>query len=94
MVTGVKRVVIMVQENHTTDNYFAGLAPWGANVATGWTAEPNPPVHNPRHARRDYFNWLQGRGGHPRTQFDTVQVLPYYLWLAINGAFLENHCAG
>jgi phospholipase C len=23
----VSRVVIMVQENHTTDNYFAGLAP-------------------------------------------------------------------
>ena len=23
----VKRVVIMIQENHTTDNYFRGLAP-------------------------------------------------------------------
>jgi len=26
----------MIQENHTTDNYFRDLAPWGANVATGW----------------------------------------------------------
>jgi hypothetical protein len=31
----VKRVVIMVQENHTTDNYFPGLAPYGGAVATG-----------------------------------------------------------
>jgi hypothetical protein len=27
-------------------------------------------------------------------QFDTARVLPYYLYLAITGAFLENHCSG
>jgi phospholipase C len=32
----VKRVVIIVQENHTVDNYFRGLAPYGGNVATDW----------------------------------------------------------
>jgi hypothetical protein len=90
----VKHVVIMVQENHTTDNYFGALAPWGANVATGWPVEPDPPVHNPWHGRKDYFNWLNGAGSHPSTQFDAAAVLPFYLWLAINGAFLENHCAG
>jgi hypothetical protein len=26
-------------------------------------------------------------------QFDTVGVLPYYLYLALTGAFLENHCS-
>ena len=36
----VKRVVVIVQENHTTDHYFGGLAPWGANVATGWPPYP------------------------------------------------------
>ena len=29
MADRVGRVVIMVQENHTTDNYFRGLAPFG-----------------------------------------------------------------
>ncbi len=38
----VARVVIMVQENHTTDNYFRGLAPYGANVATDWPIAANP----------------------------------------------------
>jgi phospholipase C len=28
----VKRVVILVQENHTVDSYFRGLAPHGGNV--------------------------------------------------------------
>ena len=32
----VKHVVILVQENHTTDNYFRAMAPYGANAATGW----------------------------------------------------------
>ncbi len=38
----VKHVVIMVQENHTPDNYFGGLAPWGANVVANWPVEPKP----------------------------------------------------
>jgi phospholipase C len=64
--SAVKRVVILVQENHTTDNYFAGLAPWGANVATGWRAAPNPPPQPPfsagypRHDRHAHFDWLTG----------------------------------
>jgi phospholipase C len=36
---GVEHVVVLVQENHTMDNYFAGLAPWGVNVAAGWPVE-------------------------------------------------------
>jgi len=31
----VSHVVIMVQENHTTDNYFRSMAGYGANVAGG-----------------------------------------------------------
>ena len=91
----------MVQENHTTDNYFRGLAPWGANVVTSWPTEPNPPTADPNHDRRAYFRWLlqytdwlnnQINGEH--AQFDTANILPYYLYLAVTGAFLENHCAG
>ena len=41
----VKHVVIMVQENHTTDNYMRGLAPYGANVVTNWPIAANPPIN-------------------------------------------------
>jgi hypothetical protein len=73
----VKRVIIMIQENHTTDNYFGGLAPWGANVAHGWPVSTNPPpsppysAYYPPHHRRAYFDWLTtGKADH--TQFDTA----------------------
>lgn len=97
----VKHVVIMVQENHTTDNYFGGLAPWGANVVANWPVEPNPPTADPPHDRQHYYRWLHRyadwlrrpvNGEH--AQFDTATVLPFYLYLALTGAFLENHCAG
>src|SRR5689334_4236954 len=46
---GVDQVVVLVQENHTTDNYFSGLAPWGANVAAGWPVQPNPATSDQPH---------------------------------------------
>ena len=90
----VKRVVIMVQENHTTDNYFRGLAPYGGAVATDWPLSPNPPASDQPHDRKAYFEWLTGASTGAHVQFDTAAVLPYYLYLAVTGAFLENHCAG
>ena len=93
------RVVIIVQENHTTDNYFRGLAPWGANVVTGWPTVKNPPpqppfsAYYPPHDRHAYFDWLT-KGTAEHSQFDTAADLPFYLYLAITGAFFENHCAG
>lgn len=39
----IGHVVVMVQENHTTDHYLSGLATHGVNVATGWPVTPNPP---------------------------------------------------
>ena len=90
----VKRVVIMVQENHTVDCYFRGLEPYGGNVATGWPLAQNPPPRDPPHDRRAYFNWLTGASTGEHVQFDTANLLPYYLYLALTGAFFENHCAG
>jgi uncharacterized protein YegP (UPF0339 family) len=90
---GVDHVVVLVQENHTTDNYFSGLAPWGVNVATGWQVQPNPPVTDQPHDRSAYYKWLT-TGKATRAAFDTLAVLPYYSYLALTGAFLENHCAG
>ena len=40
----VKRVVVMVQENHTTDNYFRDLAPYGAQVLSYWPTKTTPPA--------------------------------------------------
>jgi hypothetical protein len=90
----VNRVVIIVQENHTIDNYFRGLAPYGAAVATDWPIAPNPPAGDQPHDRRAYYEWLTGASTGAHVQFDTATVLPYYLFLAVTGAFLENHCAG
>ena len=90
---GVEHVVVLVQENHTMDNYFAGLAPWGVNVATGWPVEPNPPVKDQPHDRHAYYQWLTN-GTATHTSFDTLTVLPYYSYLALTGALLENHCSG
>jgi hypothetical protein len=89
----VEHVVVAVQENHTTDNYFRRLAPYGANVAADWPLTPNPPSHDQPHDRRAYYDWLT-KGTAEHSQFDTAAVLPYYLYLALTGAFLENHCSG
>jgi hypothetical protein len=90
----VKRVVVMIQENHTVDNYFRGLAPFGAAVASDWPLSANPPASDNPHDRKAYFEWLTGASTGAHVQFDTRAVLPYYLHLALTGAFLENHCAG
>jgi len=90
----VKHVVIMIQENHTTDNYMRGLAPYGANVATNWPIAANPPTSDPPHDRHAYFQWLMHQITGAHVQFDTQAVLPFYAYLAATGAFLENHCSG
>src|SRR3954454_13358042 len=88
----VTRLVVFVQENHTTDNYFRGMAPYGARVASHWRVSPNPPQSDHPHDRRAYFHWLQ-TGRATAVQFATRRVLPYYLYLATTGAFFENHCS-
>jgi hypothetical protein len=94
----VDRVIVFVQENHTTDNYFTSIRAWGANVAAGWPEQPNPPAHDQAHTRAAYAKWLHaqqaGTTWTTHTQLDTDTVLPYYSYLAKTGAFLENHCSG
>lgn len=90
----VEHILIAVQENHTTDNYFRGLAPYGANVVSDWPLAANPPVRDQPHDRHAYYEWLTGKSRGEHNQFDTAALLPFYLYLALTGAFLENHCAG
>src|SRR5436190_16417344 len=89
----VRRVIVMVQENHTTDNYFRAMRAYGARVADSWPTTPNPPRGDPPHDRHAYFAWLT-RGAAAHVQFDTRAHLRFYLHLALTGAFLENHCSG
>src|SRR4051794_13321001 len=88
----VGRVVVIVQENHTTDNYFRALRRYGANVATGWPTTPNPPARDPPHHRHAYFRWLT-RAQAEHVQFEARTSLRFYLHLALTGALLENHCS-
>jgi hypothetical protein len=72
---------------------------FGAEVATGWPVQSNPPAHDPPHTRAAYAKWLRAQQAGTTTpathsQFDDVAVLPYYAYLAASGAFLENHCSG
>jgi phospholipase C len=90
----IDHVVILVQENHTTDNYFRSMAAFGANVATDWPISPNPPASDQPHDRHGYYRWLTKQSTGTHLQFDTVKNLPYYAWLAASGAFIENHCSG
>lgn len=90
---GVDHVVVFVQENHTADNYLAGLAPYGVNVATGWPVQANPASSDQPHDRHAYYRWLT-TGKAVRTSYDTLAVLPFYAYLGLTGALLENHCSG
>jgi phospholipase C len=95
----VGHVVVFVQENHTTDNYFRSMRAWGANVATDWPVQPNPPLTDHPHTRAACAKWLHAQQAGTRTpavhaQFETTAVLPYYAYLAATGAFMENHCSG
>src|ERR1700719_3994988 len=99
MSSTVNHVVVFIQENHTTDNYFRSMAAWGANVATGWSTATNPPAQDQPHDRHAYAPWLAARQAGPATpafpaQFDATGLLPFYAYLAATGAFLENHCSG
>lgn len=90
----IDHVVVLIQENHTTDNYFRSMAAFGANVATGWPVSPNPPASDQAHDRKAYYQWLTKKSTGAHVQFDTVNDLPFYAWLAASGTFIENHCAG
>jgi hypothetical protein len=57
----VEHVVIFVQENYNTDNYFRSMHARGANVAIGWPTQPNPPTKNRNHTGAAYRKWLRAQ---------------------------------
>ena len=67
MTVAVGHVVVFVQENHTTDNYFRSMRAWGANVAADWPVQPNPPAKDQPHTRAAYAKWLHAQQAATRT---------------------------
>jgi hypothetical protein len=72
----VQRVVVMLQENHTTGSYFRGTAPFGAAAVSDWPLSPNPPASDPPHDRRAYFDWLTGAFTGDHVQFAHGRCCP------------------
>ena len=84
------RVVVFLQENKTTDFYFASMAAWGAAVATGPLLAA-PPDHDQPHDRNAWVHYAMGDYPALAAQVDTDTVIPYYAWLAKTFVFSDHH---
>jgi len=85
------RYVVFLQENKTTDFYFAKLAAWGAHVANNGNLLTAPPDHDQPHDRNAWVHYRMGDYPAYPVQVDTDAVIPFYSYLAKTGTFLDNH---
>jgi hypothetical protein len=85
------RVVVLLQENKTTDYYFPTMAAWGARVRQGGKLLKAPPIPDPQHDRNAWVHYKMGDYSPPTGQIDTDAVLPYYSWLAKTFTFCDHH---
>jgi len=83
-------VVVFLQENKTTDFYFAAMAAWGASVATGPLLAA-PPDHDQPHDRNAWVHASMGDFTPLAAQVDTDAVVPYYSYLAKQFTFCDHH---
>jgi phospholipase C len=68
------RVVVLMQENKTTDYYFPTMSAWGAQVQRGPTLSTAPSVQDPTHDRNTWVHYKIGDYGPPSTQLDNDQA--------------------
>jgi hypothetical protein len=85
------RVVVFLQENKTTDFYFAALAAWGAAVATRSHLLTTPPNYDQPHDRNAWVHTRIGDYTPLDVQLDTDTVIPFYSWLAKQFVFADHH---
>ncbi len=85
------RVVVLIQENKTTDFYFSSLAQWGAAVKTSGTPLATPPTFDQPHDRNAWVHYQMGDYPAVDLQVDTDTVIPYYAWLAKEFTFCDHH---
>ncbi len=85
------RVVVFLQENKTTDFYFAGLAPWGAAVRHDRPLLSAPPNFDQPHDRSAWVHYKSGDYAAFDVQVDTDTLIPFYAWLAKQHTFCDHH---
>jgi hypothetical protein len=87
----VKRVVVFVQENKTTDFYVPSLAAWGADVVPYGQLLSAPPDYDQPHDRNAWVHWAMGDYPAVALSIDNDAVIPYYSWLAKTFTFCDHH---
>jgi phospholipase C len=85
------RVIVFLQENKTTDFYFATMATWGAAVANNGALLATPPNFDQPHDRNAWVHYSMGDYPALSAQVDTDVVIPYYAWLAKQFVFCDHH---
>lgn len=87
----VKRVIVFLQENKTTDFYFPTLSEWGAQVANTGPLRTTAPDFDQPHDRNAWVHYAMGDYPAEPMQLDNDQVIPYYSWLAKTFVFSDHH---
>jgi len=85
------RVIVFLQENKTTDFYFASLAAWGAAVKNDGKLLAAPPNFDQPHDRNAWVHYAMGDYPALPVQIDTDAVIPFYAWLAKQHTFCDHH---
>jgi hypothetical protein len=87
----VRRIIVFIQENKTTDFYFPTLSAWGAEVRRGGPLLAAPPQHDQPHDRSAWVHFRMGDYPGLAAQIDNDAVIPYYSWLAKTFTFCDHH---
>jgi len=82
---------VFLQENKTTDYYFAGMGPWGATVAQGGPLLTAPPNYDQPHDRNSWVHSRMGDFTPLDVQLDCDTVIPFYSYLAKTFVFADHH---
>ena len=85
------RIVVLMQENKTTDFYFPTLAAWGAAVRNAGGLLAAAPAHDQPHDRSSAVHYRMGDYPALAVQIDNDVVIPYYSWLAKTYTFCDHH---
>src|SRR6266851_5912570 len=88
---GQRRVIVLIQENKTTDFYFPTLSLWGADVENRGGLVKQAPNHDQPHDRNSWVHFKMGDYSGEVAQIDNDVVIPYYSWLAKQFTFSDHH---
>jgi phospholipase C len=84
-------VIVFLQENKTTDFYFASMAAWGGAVADNGALLDSPPNFDQPHDRNAWVHHSMGDYAALPAQVDSDVVIPFYSWLAKQFVFCDHH---